>query len=351
MVSLGIHAVLILMALSFVAVTVVTKEDQVFKPAEVKRPRMKLKKLQVPVNIKKKKSQKPKLRKRIIVKKEVKTVDIKMPEITGIKGGTGYLDGRGGLGNLGFGLNLDIFGGDKGFGNELEGTFFDLKQKPDGSPAKMDEKYFNEVVKDFARSWKVSQFEKNYFQVPNKKFATMFQLPLMSAEKAPEAYKVGDVVQPKQWVAYYTGKIAAPETGRYRFWGIGDDVLMVRVKNRLVIDAKYFKGQITDWQSNDENNRKFKPGHGETPMAVGDWFSLSKGKPADIEVLIGERPGGRCYFRLFIEQKGVDYPTAPDGRPILPIFKMQDVPEELIPKIKLDPNVGTVEGPNFGALK
>lgn len=54
LVSLGIHAVLIVVALSFVAVTVITKDEQNFKAAEVKRPKMQLKRLQVPVNVKKK---------------------------------------------------------------------------------------------------------------------------------------------------------------------------------------------------------------------------------------------------------------------------------------------------------
>jgi hypothetical protein len=89
LVSLGIHAVLIVIALSFVAVTVITKEEKAFEAKPVKRPKMSLKKLQVPVNIKKKPTKKPKLRKRIVVQPKMNSTmpDIKMPEITGVKGG------------------------------------------------------------------------------------------------------------------------------------------------------------------------------------------------------------------------------------------------------------------------
>lgn len=108
LVSLGIHALLLVVALSFVAVTVINKEDQVFEAKPVSRPKMQLKKLQVPVNIKKKKTQKPKLRKRIVVQPKLnQTVpDIKMPEITGVKGGigSGAGDGLGGGGGLGFSM-------------------------------------------------------------------------------------------------------------------------------------------------------------------------------------------------------------------------------------------------------
>jgi hypothetical protein len=59
MISLGIHAVLIVVALSFVAVTVITKEEQVFEAKPVKRPKMALKKLQVPINIKRRRCRNP----------------------------------------------------------------------------------------------------------------------------------------------------------------------------------------------------------------------------------------------------------------------------------------------------
>lgn len=114
LVSLGIHAVLILVALSFVAVTVITKEEQNFEAKPVNRPKLQMKKLQVPVILTKKKAQKPKLRKRIVVQPKLNqnVPDIKMPEITGVKGGLGSSgDGLGGAGSLGFSMpEVEIFG-------------------------------------------------------------------------------------------------------------------------------------------------------------------------------------------------------------------------------------------------
>lgn len=115
LVSLGIHALLIVTALSFVAVTVIQKEDQNFEAKPVNRPKMQLKKLQVPVNIKKKKVQKPKLRKRIVAppKLNQKAPDIKMPEITGVKGGLGNAGGGGlgGAAGIGFAMpEMELFG-------------------------------------------------------------------------------------------------------------------------------------------------------------------------------------------------------------------------------------------------
>lgn len=363
MVSLGIHAILIVVAISFVAVRVYVKDEQVFEAKPVSRPRMKLKKLSVPVNIKKKKIQKPKLRKTIVSKPKTKSMDLKMPEITGIKGGTGYMDG-GGLGGIGFSLEIDLFGGSKGSGNELEGSFFDLKMDPDGNPTdmkqivegmnskaekKQNDKY-REVLQNFLGSWNVSRLEQRYFKAPKSKFATTFMVPHMKAEEAPKAYGVDDVVQPKRWVAYYQGKFAAPETGRYRFWGIADDAMLVRVKKRVVIDASLGAKRYSEWDSKDPKNRKLKKSK-EAPMVIGDWFHMSKGKPTDIEVVIGEQPGGIFYCRLLIEQDGVEYPKGKDGSPILPIFKTQEIPEELLPKMKIDSGIATAEGPIYGILK
>ncbi len=113
LISLGIHAVLLIIAISFVAVTVITKEEQNFEAKPVKRPKMPPKKLQVPVNVKKKKM-KPKLRKRIVVQPKVRqnVPDIKMPEITGVKGGIGSGAGDSvGGGGVGFSMpEIEIFG-------------------------------------------------------------------------------------------------------------------------------------------------------------------------------------------------------------------------------------------------
>lgn len=112
LVSLAVHAVLIVVAISFVAVQVVRKEEMEFETKTVSRPKMPLKKLQLPVNIKKKRA--PRLRKRIVVQPKMNTAmpDIKMPEISGVKGGLGNAgSGLGGAGDIGFSMpEFELFG-------------------------------------------------------------------------------------------------------------------------------------------------------------------------------------------------------------------------------------------------
>ena len=111
-VSIGIHVLLLVIALSFVAVTVIKKDEKNFKAKQVVRPKMPIKRLQVPVNVKKK-APKPKLRKRIVVKPNINKSmpDIKMPEVSGLKGGLGATGGLGGSAGVGFSMpEIKIFG-------------------------------------------------------------------------------------------------------------------------------------------------------------------------------------------------------------------------------------------------
>jgi hypothetical protein len=55
-------------------------------------------------------------------------------------------------------------------------------------------------------------------------------------------------------------------------------------------------------------------------LVYGDWVKLREGELIDIDLAIGERPGGRVGFVLMVEEQGVDYRKAADGRPILPLF-------------------------------
>ena len=113
-ISLAVHAILAVVAVSFVAVTVIQKSDKQFEAPKVNRPRLPPKKLQVPVKMKKKRP-KPKLRKQITVKTRMdrKMPDIKMPEISGIKGGLGASAGgdMGSVAGVGFDMpEIEIFG-------------------------------------------------------------------------------------------------------------------------------------------------------------------------------------------------------------------------------------------------
>ena len=43
-------------------------------------------------------------------------------------------------------------------------------------------------------------------------------------------------------------------------------------------------------------------------------------------MLIGEQPGGRVFFSLLMEQEGAEYRKDARGNPILPVFRVADIP-------------------------
>ena len=102
-------------------------------------------------------------------------------------------------------------------------------------------------------------------------------------------------------LALYKGEISAPETGKYRFVGRGDDVLIVRVKKRVVLDASL--NPQTGWSGDDPLNYKYDAYY-DFGLVLGDWIYLREGDEVQMEVLIGEEPGGGFHCQLYIQQEG-----------------------------------------------
>lgn len=66
---------------------------------------------------------------------------------------------------------------------------------------------------------------------------------------------------------------------------------------------------------------------------VGDWITLKKGEPKDMEVIIGEVPGGVFCSMLTVEVKGAEYERNREQAPILPIFKTSEPSRDLMDNI------------------
>ena len=67
-------------------------------------------------------------------------------------------------------------------------------------------------------------------------------------------------------------------------------------------------------------------------------------------------PGGEFLCNLLIEKDGEDYQQVPYGRlgetrPVLPVFKLADIPSSLAGKMKINRNEATLKGPVYGAVR
>ncbi|WP_309399222.1 hypothetical protein [Cerasicoccus maritimus] len=283
---------------------------------------------------------------------DLDSLDLSLPQTSNRVGFGGF--GGGGLGIVSEMPKLSLeslFGNSQSAGVDLAGAFFDLKQTPARQAKEVD--YAGFVRRYTSGSWAMSQLER-FYQAERKLYATTLLIPHRMADQAPAAFGVAGEVQPSQWLAHYEGKITPPFNGKFRFWGFADDVLIVRVNGRVVLDGSFHEGEYTDWRSREPDlNRKFNIGNGA--LAVGDWINVQKGRELKIEILIGERPGGHFSTYLLIQEKGQEYPQGPDGRPVLPIFKMTPLPpgfeQQLLAEMGNEQGLMSLDGPCFARFQ
>ncbi|GAA5117697.1 hypothetical protein JIN84_17005 [Luteolibacter yonseiensis] len=279
-------------------------------------------------------------------------------------GGNGSGGGKGDGNGLGIGSGMAP-GLSNGTGNKnpfgmitaergaLVGTFYDFKQTKSGKPNEMTVDKVREILQEITRRGLKESAFNDYFRAPRQLYQTKFLVPTMPAEGAPAAFEVEKEVQPKMWAVVYRGAVQAPKTGKFRFVGAGDDVLVVRFNSRPVFDFGYtiagigrnLPKEIAETSESSEIEKNLKK---ETPMklpltlykyentptlnrdiggvAVGPEFSVEEGKTYPVEILISEIPGGLFSMALMIEEVGVTYEKDPAGFPILPLFRIDGTP-------------------------
>ena len=245
----------------------------------------------------------------------------------GFGGGSGGGIGSGmGVGR-GNGRNFVSVFGSKTAVNGLPGTFYDFKQNKAGKPTPMmggaPEKfgdpsngpaiglYNKEVNEFFDKGFAVSSLS-NVFRAPDTLLASQIFIPPCPATEAPKAYGVDKECKPSRWIAHYRGAVKAPQTGKFRFVGSGDDFMAVRWNRKVALDSGY-QQFLTGGENvyKDFGNKKCDETHPSRtgkPMRAGPWISITKDAEVPMEVVIGETPGGTFYAILCIEV------MAPNGK-------------------------------------
>jgi len=351
--SIAIHAGLFLLAGALVVFTVVKEKEVEFEaPKAVERPKMKLKKPKVKV----KKTSKPKQTTRIVTKMNRASMpDIQLPEVSGM--GDGFEGALGGFEMMPEFEDEGLFGGDQSIGNDFVGTYYDFNRDRKGNEIPMDPWRFIEILTKFAESgWRPSKLAR-YYRSPKELYATTFMIPPIQSELAPAAFGEPSA---NGWcfAVHYKGQLVHKDDITFRFWGMGTDILIVRVDGKIVLNAPYpswgggqfFTGKITDsWKTKSSKSRT--AWMGVSLSVVGDWITLKAGEPLEMEVLIGSVPAGLFQAMLCVEVEGEEYEkSSRSGGPILPIFKTAPPSIDLVEFIygDMDPVDGMVtNGPVF----
>ncbi len=210
-------------------------------------------------------------------------------------------------------------------GEGMPGTFYDLKQTAQREPTGYadSEAAYAEIINRSASRKFAATTMKDYYKASRQMSFTFLAIPNMSANEGPKSFSVENEVEPRAWFVHYTSTITAPSDGDYRFVGFFDDALLVYINNKIVLDASWYAIHGYGEKNRDTEIRQDFGGPsigGNRHAYLGKWFKF-KGV-TKIDIVVGERPGGRVGGLLLIEQRKAKYTKRPDGTPILPVFAM-----------------------------
>ena len=237
----------------------------------------------------------------------------------------------------------------------LQGVLYDLKQTRGGKPtdAMGDPNSDNDrtrdkvlpVLKDFIEGPWRREYDKDgnvhfpaldsYYCSPTRLWNSCFYTSQINATEAPAAFQCGKEVKTGGWACIYSGSVVAPFTGKFRFVGYGDDIMLIRFNRQIVFDYGWYsatiganlwffgetldsyKAILTGRPENERQRRmiadsefyskhkldvycpEFDDRHG---IAKGPAIDVVAGQVYPIEIMISEVPGGKFTMLLFIEQ-------------------------------------------------
>lgn len=181
----------------------------------------------------------------------------------------------------------------------LIGILYDFKQDQKHQSTNMNRHVFEQLIGQFIDSdWDEGMLNK-YYRVSRPLYTTEVMIPQMNADMAPKAFGVEKLVQPRMWMIWYKAQVQVPEDGTYRFLGNADDFCGVAVNGKTVMFDHMPGTPIqTKWFAKEGKVRGYTP---------GDWIALKKGQVIDLDIMIGESPGGDYRALVCVEKQGVNY--------------------------------------------
>lgn len=220
----------------------------------------------------------------------------------------------------------DVFGRSERKGATLIGIFYDLKQNQQREPIPEFAKRYATALDEFFVSGFDEALLNRFFRAATPLYTTQFAIPLMNANGAPKAFGVEGVVKPSYWVIHYKGQVAPPSDGTYRFVGNFDDVLIVAINRKVILDGSRPDTRFPKlaWKEPAEKGPRVAANE---LSRYGNWVTLKAGQPVDIDIIIGERPGGQFHGVLLYEKQGETYAANERGQAVLPLFQTAENPK------------------------
>ena len=216
--------------------------------------------------------------------------------------------GGGGGGRRG-GVKVSAFGyGSKATG-DLEGVLYDLKTTPSGGQRGTD--YWTDVQNFIDNGMKVPN-NNPFRKIKKKLYTSHIYIPELPATEGPKQFGADKLMKPSGFFVHYKGKIKVKKA--FRFAGFGDDMMVVLLNGKIVLDASWGHHMKNYTPDINKYYNSFIGWHEEIGTLV---------KPGNykIDILFGERPGGVIGGALLVWPEGFKPKIGIKEHPILPIFK------------------------------
>lgn len=215
----------------------------------------------------------------------------------------------------------DAFGRAERKGATLIGIFYDLKQTQQREPIPEYARLYAASIDEFLVAGLDEALLNRFFRAAKPLYTTQLAIPMMSAAGAPKAFGVENVVKPSYWVVHYKGQVAPPADGTYRFVGNFDDLLVVAIDRKVVLEGNRPDTRFPKLAWKEAADKGPRVAANELAR-YGNWITLKANQPVDIDILVGERPGGQFHGVLLYEKQGETYPRDGRGQIILPLFQL-----------------------------
>lgn len=245
----------------------------------------------------------------------------------------------------------------KGKTGMLQGVFYDLKQLKNKTASGLGNG-ITSVMHDFVNgNWRKKTDKDgrisypqldSYYAANVRLWNSAFYIPVMKAESAPAAFHCEKEVKTGGWVAIYSGNVVAPFTGKFRFVGNADDVLVVRFNKKVVLDYGYTSFSLgvhlnaehrkamtrSPEAQQDILSRVTKLSPYQDPVeiyrrldntpngyATGRIIDVVEGQSYPIEILISEIPGGIFHAALLVQELDAEGNPMEKDPTALPLFR------------------------------
>jgi len=338
--SLLIHACFAAFAMSLIVFAIPKKLEKKFCPApSVKLPKIPHEKVKVPTRH----PSKPKMVKRI--SSPLNTLAFSKFSIPKMDKGKMNIEIGTDEDNLPF-LEIPdldekaLFGQPESTGNDFSGRLYDVKRWRNGHFNSIRGEEIKRGTPDTFRTiiyryikqgWKQSVISKYYRS--QKLYTTHFCFPAIPSSMAADQFGVPET-EGYFFFIKYSGQLVFPRDITFRFWCTANSFGMVQVNGKEVLVAGWeMHVKFFDWWEPVESVWNTQYVLSDRWMAPSDWITLKAGVPVPMNVLIGNRGHNAMSFVLLVEEKGKKYPTRSIGGPLLPIFKTEELSQDMLDQI------------------